>query len=228
MNLKICNKCGQEKPETEEFFVYRKDTNKFRNECKECSKNYNDNYYKENKKEILEQVNSYYQNNKDKKLEYQKQYNVIYKENIKKYKRQYANRRYADDIFYALRVQISHSVREAIKRNGSRKNNTSILKFLPFTIDQLKQYLESQFEPWMNWNNWGKYNAKTWDSKDSSTWLWNIDHIIPHSKFKYNSMEDEEFKKCWALENLRPYSAKQNIIDNNKRIIIVDDIKKEG
>lgn len=26
-------------------------------------------------------------------------------------------------------------------------------------------------------------------------------------------MEDEEFKKCWALSNLRPYSAKQNIID---------------
>lgn len=26
-------------------------------------------------------------------------------------------------------------------------------------------------------------------------------------------MEDDNFKRCWALENLRPYSAKQNIID---------------
>ena len=26
-------------------------------------------------------------------------------------------------------------------------------------------------------------------------------------------MEDDNFKKCWALENLRPLSAKQNIVD---------------
>jgi len=30
-------------------------------------------------------------------------------------------------------------------------------------------------------------------------------------------MEDENFKKCWALENLRPLSAKQNIIEGNRR-----------
>jgi hypothetical protein len=31
-------------------------------------------------------------------------------------------------------------------------------------------------------------------------------------------MDDENFKKCWALENLRPYSAKQNIIDGVTRV----------
>lgn len=55
---------------------------------------------------------------------------------------------------------------------------------------------------------------------------WQLDHIIPHSEFKYISVENEVFKKCWALENLRPYSAKQNLLDgvnktrhNNTEII---------
>jgi hypothetical protein len=44
------------------------------------------------------------------------------------------------------------------------------------------------------------------------------DHIIPQSKLQYTSMKDENFKKCWSLENLRPLSAKQNVIDGATRI----------
>lgn len=44
------------------------------------------------------------------------------------------------------------------------------------------------------------------------------EHIIPHSTFQYLSMEDESFKKCWALENLRPLSAKINNFDGANRI----------
>jgi len=60
---------------------------------------------------------------------------------------------------------------------------------------------------------------KTWNDNDSSTWNRQIDHIIPHSKFKYSSMSDKEFQECWALSNLRPYSAKQNIIKGNRAIL---------
>jgi len=80
-------------------------------------------------------------------------------------------------------------------------------------LEDLKKHLESQFEEWMNWDNYGVYRVDGWDDNDSTTWTWQIDHIIPHSSFKYSSMEDEEFKKCWDLSNLRPYSSKQNIID---------------
>ena len=51
-----------------------------------------------------------------------------------------------------------------------------------------------------------KNGAKTWNDNDQSTWTWNIDHIIPQSTLPYTSMDDEIFKKCWALENLRPLS----------------------
>ena len=70
----------------------------------------------------------------------------------------------------------------------------------------------------MNWQNWGRYNRKTWDDNDKSTWTWNIDHIIPKSNFYYTSMGDENFKKCWALENLRPYPSKLNIIEQDRKI----------
>jgi hypothetical protein len=58
---------------------------------------------------------------------------------------------------------------------------------------------------------------KTWNDNDLTTWTWQIDHVIPHSKFNYISMEDREFQDCWVLNNLRPYSAKQNILDGNRR-----------
>jgi hypothetical protein len=70
----------------------------------------------------------------------------------------------------------------------------------------------------MTWDKWGKYNSRTSNDEDPATWTWQIDHIIPQSNVPYVSMEDENFKKCWALENLRPYSAKKNIIDGSNRI----------
>jgi hypothetical protein len=55
-----------------------------------------------------------------------------------------------------------------------------------------------------------------YDETNSETWTWNIDHIIPQSKLPYVSMEDENFKKCWALNNLRPLSSKVNLEKGNK------------
>jgi hypothetical protein len=92
------------------------------------------------------------------------------------------------------------------------------MKFLSYTIEELKLHLEKQFESWMNWDNYGIYKSKLWDDDDQSTWRWQIDHIIPQSNFLYTSMEDENFSKCWDLNNLRPYSAKQNCIDGATRV----------
>ena len=104
-----------------------------------------------------------------------------------------------------------------LKRRKSSKKGQSCLKYLPYSIEELKLHLESQFEFWMNWDNHGIYNPKTWDDDNSSTWVWHIDHIIPQSTFTYNSMADQAFQDCWALSNLRPYSGKQNIIDGAYR-----------
>lgn len=85
-------------------------------------------------------------------------------------------------------------------------------------MDELIIHLENLFEPWMSWDNYGRYNAKTWNDNDETTWTWQIDHIKPHSLFNYKSMENYGFKLCWALSNLRPYSSKQNFLDGISRI----------
>lgn len=92
------------------------------------------------------------------------------------------------------------------------KKTLSILQILPYSIDDLKIHIENQFEPWMNWHNWGVYNSETWDENDSTTWTWQIDHIIPMAKYTYSCEKDREFLEAWQLTNLRPLRSKENII----------------
>ena len=113
---------------------------------------------------------------------------------------------------------MSKTINKQIKSNGFSKSGKSTTKYLQYSFEELKKYLEKQFEPWMTWDNHGRYNSEIWDNNDQSTWTWQLDHIIPQSNLQYNSMEDNNFKKCWALENLRPYSAKQNWLDGILRI----------
>ena len=180
--------------------------------CKQCMTLNNKNKYIKNKKNILENQKIYYIKNKEKLDNYKKKW---IKNNLERYRAQ--RRKYNNNLSIKLRKTISSSITRALKKKTTSKCEASCLKYLQYSIKELKTHIESQFELWMSWENWGPYSPKTWDDNDSSTWVWNIDHIIPQSKLLYTSMEDENFKICWSLKNLRPYSAKQNIIDNNKR-----------
>ena len=161
-------------------------------------KSYKDKQYRiKNKIDLSEKKKIYYINNKSKFIE----------RNLRNEKI-----RCKVDPMFRLKKTISSCIKKAINKNGK-----SISKYLQYSIYELKIHLESLFEPWMTWDNHGVYKISLWDDNDQSTWKWNIDHIVPHSTFKYTSMEDQEFKNCWALSNLRPYSAKQNIIDGDRK-----------
>lgn len=121
------------------------------------------------------------------------------------------------DPIFKLMGSVSRMVNFMLKSQGTSKSGESIQKYLLWTKSDLKIYVEAQFEPWMNWDNHGVYDPSTWDDSDPLTWTWQLDHIVPHSSFPYSSMKDDNFKKCWALSNLRPLSAKQNIIDGVSR-----------
>jgi hypothetical protein len=54
----------------------------------------------------------------------------------------------------------------------------------------------------MSWENYGK---------------WHVDHIRPKASFHYTNPDDEEFKQCWALRNLRPLWGKENSAKKDKR-----------
>ena len=145
----------------------------------------------------------------------------------REYCREADRNRYKNNPFYKLMKLCRKSVNKMLKSQGLSKNGQSSKYYFPFIQEELIIHIEKQFslpenldkngKVWMTWNNQGKYNPKTWDDNDSSTWKWNLDHLIPQSKLPYTSMDDENFRLCWALSNLRPYSAKQNILDGNRR-----------
>lgn len=197
-NNKRCKICNQIK-NINKFRKRKKETRiSYEVYCLECEKVYNN---KRSKK--------YYNENKEIWINYRRK-------NRQEINKKIRDRR-KNNVKFKLRSTLSNKIYQELRKHLSCKNGKSILKYLPYTVEELKSYLESQFEFWMTWDNWGRYNLKTWDDNDVSTWAWQIDHIKPVSKFKYKSMKDEEFKKCWALENLRPLSAKQNIIEGNRR-----------
>jgi len=189
----------------------------------------NRDYYKNNKKAVLAaqkiyrdnhkfQRNEYINRNKTSIKEYNKNYAIVNKYKIVKKHNEYQNKRYNNDPQFRIRNLISSKITKQLKLSGSCKGGGSCLYYLPYTIQELKDHIEKQFEPWMTWNNQGLYVAENWNDNDQTTWKWQLDHIIPASSFNYTSMEDQTFKECWALSNLRPLSAKQNQLDGAIKI----------
>lgn len=93
-------------------------------------------------------------------------------------------------------------------KNRNLTKQAGVFRYLPYTIHDLMKHLESQFEPWMTWDNHGLY------SKTKKTWQ--IDHIIADSNYTYSSPTDKGFLDSWALSNLRPLEAMENILKSNK------------
>jgi len=222
---KICKKCNLEKDILDFRHQARGDKTYISKTCKKCDFENNKEVHKkfrENNREKLKQINrDYYSTNKKeikerqkyKKPQWDKKYYLNNKIKIQKTQQDRVKIRYNTDPNFRIRKCISKSISRHLSKNNSSKNSKSCLNYMSYSMDELKKHLESLFESWMTWNNYGIYVASIWDDNDSSTWTWQIDHIIPHSTFKYNSMDDEEFKKCWSLDNLRPYSSKQNNMD---------------
>lgn len=113
------------------------------------------------------------------------------------------------DPFKRLRSRFSIAIGKALKRRKSSKGNCSSWIYLPYTPQDLKNHLESLWEPWMNWDNYG-------GRADNYTRTWWIDHIVPQHEFRYTSMDSEEFLKCWDLSNLRPLEKMENIRKGSK------------
>ncbi len=111
---------------------------------------------------------------------------------------------YLKDPVKKVKHGVGCSVRKALIKNNSSKNGGRTFDHLPYTPLELKEHLESQFEDWMSWDNYGGLN-------DSPKKTWQIDHIKPQASFSYTSLDDEEFGECWSLENLRPLEKIQNM-----------------
>lgn len=216
MNTKKCNDCGIEYPKTNEFFTYQnKKKGYFRPYCKDCSRTRGRNRYIENRAAIRTQQAKYREENREKVLEQKQKYRLNNKEKIKEYRsspeakkrrNDRRNKRRKEEPSFRLQYNISNIVRMYLHLGDGGKSSGT-WSALPYTPQELREHLESQFEDWMSWENYGNGEGK-----------WNIDHITPQSKLLYDSLEHPNFLKCWALDNLQPICYFENIKKGNRNI----------
>lgn len=136
METKICNKCGIEKNIDE--FELRKDTGKYRNECKECKKNYLKKYYQDNRERLIELDKKRYEKNKDKILEYHKIYDLEHKDIIKEKKKKY----YEDNKEFFLKKQKEYRENHLEQVKASKQT----LKYRTWKKEYRKRYKEEHPE----------------------------------------------------------------------------------
>ena len=147
----------------------------------------------------------------------------IWKDNNKEKARQVADKNHKDrmknDPGYRLLKICGGLVGNMLRSSGSSKNGKSSKYYFPFNKEELKASIQNKFQSWMTWDNQGIYRLKTWIDNDILSYLWNLDHWIPQNLLPYSSMEDKNFRIAWDLANLRPISAKQNILENYRKTI---------
>jgi 5-methylcytosine-specific restriction endonuclease McrA len=98
--------------------------------------------------------------------------------------------------------KVNRNMRRAVTRYiKEKKEGRRWTALVGYTLKELCECLEKQFRKGMSWVNYGE---------------WHIDHVIPISKFQFESFEDVGFKKAWALNNLQPLWADDNMKKGDK------------
>jgi len=169
---KQCTKCKEYFPATLDFFHKKKTGVSHLNaSCKICVGIRVKSYYKEHEGERKEYRKEYYKNNKEFENNRNSKYWNTNIETIKIQRKGYEKERSRTDIIFKLKRNISSSIRQAIKRKKYNKNNKTI-EILGCTYEEFKVHIESQFEHWMTWDNYGLYNGEY-------NFGWDLDHIVP-------------------------------------------------
>ena len=183
--------CKQKNPQPiSEFHKCKANADGLKNRCKACrsavaKKKYEDPAVR---KRIVEQAAAYYQTEEGKK-----------------------KRRIWDN------AQVKNSWQKLRDRLGSRLRDFVIVKndfplyqaTMGCTCAEIRAHIEDQFEPWMEWANYGRDTGvpnKTW----------NFDHTIPYKAFPtVEELEKHHKIVCW-YKNVRPLCANKNASDGSK------------
>jgi len=193
---------------------------------KEDEKEHSRQYYIKNKKRIYENSKQYQLNHPEKTKEYRKRCHIKNKEKDNEQTREYYQKHreemveahakwYQDhkkernkyqrdkrktDLKYNLNRRMSAMVRNSLRGN---KNGQYWEDLIGYTLIDLIKHLKKTIPDGYNW-------------QDCLNGRLHIDHIIPISAFNFSTPKHVDFKRCWALENLRLLPAEENLRKNNK------------
>jgi len=184
-------------------------------------------YRENNVEKIKKQKKKYYENNLEKIKEYErnkrdktktrertKLYREEYPEKVKESQKQWCKnnivkireriRKWSKDkrkkdIKYNLNRRIGGAICACLKGNkAGRKWEILVGYSLEALMNRLLQTMPERY-----------------DWQDYLQGRLHIDHKIPISVFNFDRPENPDFKRCWALENLRLLPARENLIKRN-------------
>lgn len=154
-----------------------------------------------NKENIKKSNKLYAEKNKEKINKIKKKWAENNKEKIKISNAKYHKNKMLNDDIYKLRHSICNIIRDSLKRKGHSKKYKSF-DILGCDIIEFKNYIESKFESWMNWENYG--NPKDGIFEMNKTW--DIDHITPLR----NGITEEDIIRLNHYTNLQPLCSYYN------------------
>ncbi len=194
MGTKVCNKCNIKKDVTE-FYSGRK-------KCKTCYSEQKKRYREEHRDEINKKSREYYYENHQMMLDKRKEYRENNYEEVSSYNREYKktyekNRIKKDNLY-----RVKRSVRNLIKCSLYQRNftkNSRTFELLGCSYEEFREHIESQFEDWMNWDNYGIYNGK-------EKCGWEYDHIVPVSSAEC----EEDIYRLNHYSNIQPLCSYVN------------------
>lgn len=117
----------------------------------------------------------------------------------KQYAREYQRRRRKENPYYHFLNWLHGSINRSLKSQSATKCGRTE-QLIGCTRAELRAHLESQFGTEFTWAN-------------RST-VWDVDHLIPVSKFLLSDPEEQKWLSNWR--NLRPLGRKDNQSKHNK------------
>lgn len=160
-------------------------------------------YYRSNEQKIKQRATNWRLDNLDRKRKSNRAWAAANPDKQRLSSQQSKRRRRNASPQLRLFESISTQIRGSLLGG---KASRSWEQLVGYTREQLVVHIERQFVDGMSWTSYG---------------AWHIDHIIAASAFVYDSADHQEFKACWALSNLRPLWALDNIIKRDKRLFLL-------
>lgn len=164
----------------------------------------NPEYIKEWRKNNAKHIKKYNEKWKDKNRErireYDEQWHKNNSEKSKIIKNRYIRNRRKRDLKFNLDCRMKCAIWKSLKNYKAGKHWEDLVGYtLTDLIKRLKLTLPRSY---------------TW--QDYIEGKLHIDHIIPKSAFNYIKPEHTDFKRCWALSNLRLLSKEENLKKSNR------------
>lgn len=214
---KACSRCSGQFP-LEQFTVNKRYADGYVSWCKGCVREYSREHYRANREKAAKQTAEWYQANRAAVRAKGAAYYAANKSRVDARVRankaarpdQYreiaklcARKRRASRVDVRLRSRISSQFRYCLATGKGGRTTESLLGY---TIAELRTHLERQFLRGMTWDNMGE---------------WHVDHIVPLASFTITGADCPELKRAWALPNLRPLWARDNLSKSAKRVSLL-------